>query len=196
MVLVLGLLAVALVVALVLWATIGRGGDEGGATATTPVGGAAPARRRRPPAVRRRSPPSSPTTPTATARRTTSWPRPPLADGDPTTNWRTVCYARSLMGGKEGVGLVVSLSAPATGTLSFDVVNAPYQIDVFASDAAAVPAGFADWGPALGPKQFADDPAPSVVPVADAGPPPADRAPRARPGPRLHGGQPVPRGDR
>ena len=56
-----------------------------------------------------------------------------LADGDPATNWRTVCYARSLMGDKQGVGLALTLAAPAAGTLSFDVGNAPYQVEVFAS---------------------------------------------------------------
>ena len=73
--------------------------------------------------------------------------RAALADGDPATNWRTVCYARSFMGGKQGVGLALTLAAPAAGTLSFDVVNAPYQVEVFASDAAAVPGRLRRLGP-------------------------------------------------
>jgi serine/threonine protein kinase len=165
MILVLGLLAVALVVALVLWATIGRGGEEGGATATTLAAGgvagstavaAGPAQIASIAAY----------DPEGDGEENDALASAALADGDPATNWRTVCYARSLMGGKEGVGLAMSLTAPAAGTLTFDAVNAPYQVDVFSSDAAAVPSGFADWGQAIGPKQFADAPGTVVVPVA------------------------------
>ncbi|MET0324488.1 MAG: protein kinase [Ilumatobacteraceae bacterium] len=165
MILVLGLLAVALVVALVLWATIGRGTDEGGPPATTLIGGAAPGT-----APAAGGPVQIVTVvaydPDGDGQENDDLATAALADGDPTTNWRTVCYARSLMGGKEGVGLAVSLSAATTGTLSFDAVNAPYQVDVFSTDALAVPAGFAEWGAAVGPKQFADQPGTVVVPVA------------------------------
>jgi hypothetical protein len=59
---------------------------------------------------------------------------------------------------KEGVGLVVSLSRPATGTLTFDVGNAPYTIDVFASSARAVPPTIADWGDQIGERAFSEEP--------------------------------------
>ncbi len=160
MVLVLGLLAVALVVALVLWAMIGRdaSGGSGAPSTTTPSAG---------PSV-----PAGPAGAAGSATIATIAAYDPegdgeenddltaaaVVDGDPATSWRSVCYARALMGDKDGVGLAVTLSAPATGALSFSVGTAPYQVEVFSSTAATVPAGFADWGPAIAPKLFADQP--------------------------------------
>jgi hypothetical protein len=85
-----------------------------------------------------------------------------LADQDPATNWTTVCYQETLMG-KSGVGLVVTLSHAATGELSFDVDNPPFQVEVFGSDAAEIPAEFDDWGPALQNKTVSDVPGPVHV---------------------------------
>ena len=86
----LGLLAVALVVALVLWAMIRR--DSGGEGATDddrpPALNPLPPRRVLPEIAS-----TPPTIPTATRRRTTTSPTSALADGDPSTTWRTVCYA-------------------------------------------------------------------------------------------------------
>ena len=87
------------------------------------------------------------TTRRATTRRTTSSPRAALADGIPATNWQTECYGDRYFG-KEGVGLVVNLAAPAAGTLSFNVTTAPFQLFVYASDDATIPADIADWGAA------------------------------------------------
>ena len=67
-----------------------------------------------------------------------------------------MCYARALMGDKPGVGLALTLAAPAGGTLAFDVGTAPFQVEVFTSEAAAVPARFADWGAAIADKTFSD----------------------------------------
>ncbi len=159
MVLVLALLAVALGVALVLWFAIGRD-DDSGAPPETGLGGTAAA-----PA------PGAATITTVTAydpegdgEENDDLAPAALADGDPTTNWRTVCYARTLMGGKDGVGLVVSLSESATGTLSFDVGNPPYQVEVFGSDAEAIPPTFGEWGPPLAEKTYSE--AASTVRVA------------------------------
>ena len=153
MIIVLALLAVALVVALVLWATIGRGGRDPESGATTTPGST-----------------SVPSGATASAEIASVVAYDPdgdgeendelaaaaLADGDPSTGWRTVCYARALMGDKPGVGLALTLAAPAAGTLAFDVGTAPFQVEVFTSEAAAVPAGFADWGAAIAEKTFSD----------------------------------------
>ncbi|MET0144795.1 MAG: serine/threonine-protein kinase [Ilumatobacteraceae bacterium] len=156
MVLVLGLLAIALVVALVLWATIGRD-DPGEGASAAPTSAVAIA----PPAV------GGPTGEIATVaaydpegdgEENDSQTVAALVDGDPSTSWRTVCYARALMGDKAGVGLAVTLSAPASGALSFTVGTAPYQVEVFSSTAAGVPAAFTDWGPPIAPKLFSDQP--------------------------------------
>jgi hypothetical protein len=144
MVLVLVLLAVALVVALVLWIAIGRrDDDDAAATSTTVATGAAPT-----------VAPAS----TATITGVTTYDPPPgdgeenddqamaaLADRDPATNWKSLCYLRTTMS-KDGVGLVVTLSAAAMGTLSFDVGNPPFKVEVFGSDAESPPADFAGWG--------------------------------------------------
>jgi eukaryotic-like serine/threonine-protein kinase len=143
MVLVLVLLAVALVVALVLWIAIGRRDDGATSPTTTVAAGAAPT------AV-----PAS----TATITGVATYDPPPgdgeenddqamaaLADQDPTTNWKSLCYLRTTMS-KDGVGLVVTLSETAMGTLSFDVGNPPFKVEVFGSDAETPPADFAGWG--------------------------------------------------
>lgn len=69
-----------------------------------------------------------------------------VTDGDPTTAWTTVCYSSKYLGGKVGVGIVVSLSGAARGTLVVEIANAPWNIDVFASDAATAPTAVAAWG--------------------------------------------------
>ena len=150
MVLVVGLLVVALVVALLLWITIGRG--EGGASTETTV-----------PAV---GVPSAPVSivdinafdPEGDGEENDEQAAAAQADGDPETNWRTVCYALPLMGDKAGVGLVVSLSAATTGQLSFHVDNPPFQVEVFGSDAETPPTSFDGWGPPLAAKTVSDQP--------------------------------------
>ena len=152
MIVVLALLAVALIVALVLWATIGRGGRD-------------PSPGRRPPSARpahlRRVAPVAIDSvvaydPDGDGEENDELAAAALADGDPSTGWRTVCYARAMMDDKPGVGLALTLATPSSGTLSFDVATAPFQVEVFTSEAAAVPAGFADWGAAIAEKTFSD----------------------------------------
>jgi eukaryotic-like serine/threonine-protein kinase len=80
------------------------------------------------------------------------------ADGNPSTSWATECYSSQYMGAKQGVGLVVSFDTPMQQALAVDVINAPYQLRFFATDAAAVPTDLASWGPELGTKAFASAP--------------------------------------
>ncbi len=80
-----------------------------------------------------------------------------LADSNPATSWATVCYSSRFMGGKQGVGLVVTFDELAQQALTVDVQTGPYQVDFFASDAETIPASFDQWGPALGPTAFAND---------------------------------------
>ncbi|HSL74270.1 MAG TPA: protein kinase [Ilumatobacteraceae bacterium] len=88
-----------------------------------------------------------------------------LADGDPGTSWGTVCYADRYLGGKRGVGLVVTFDGPLRQALQVDLLNAPYQVSFFASDAEAIPATIDDWGAELGPTQFADEAGTVVSPI-------------------------------
>ena len=71
------------------------------------------------------------------------------ADGDPPTNWMTECYSDKYMG-KAGVGVVATLSGPASGTISFDIGSAPYIVDVFATADEQIPAQIDHWGASLG----------------------------------------------
>jgi len=72
------------------------------------------------------------------------------ADGNPDTSWKTVCYADKYLGGKPGVGLVVSFDEPTQQPVSVDVLSAPYQLDFYATDAETIPAALDGWGSALG----------------------------------------------
>jgi hypothetical protein len=147
------LLLAAVIVAAVLWITIGVGDPGEGAppTSAPPAATAAPAG---PPAIAE----LAAYDPEGDGEENDELTGAALADGNPASNWRTECYAGSMLGSKDGVGLALMLSASGTGTLSFDVANAPYQVEVFASDAATRPAEFADWGPAVSEKVFADQP--------------------------------------
>jgi serine/threonine-protein kinase len=88
-----------------------------------------------------------------------------LADGDSSTAWPTECYASQYMGGKPGVGLVVTFDGLAQQALTVDVQTGPYQVDFFATDADVIPATLDAWGPALGSTDFADEPETVVSPI-------------------------------
>jgi serine/threonine-protein kinase len=90
------------------------------------------------------------------------------ADGNPATSWGTVCYSSKYLGGKGGVGLVVSFDAPMQKALQVDLQTAPYQVTFFASDAETIPANIGDWGPELGATQFADETGTVTSPVPPA----------------------------
>jgi eukaryotic-like serine/threonine-protein kinase len=91
-----------------------------------------------------------------------------LADGNPGTSWPTFCYSSRYMGGKQGVGLVVTFDSLAQQAVTVDVQTGPYQVDFYASDADAIPASFDEWGAPLGSIAFADDPGTVVSPVPPA----------------------------
>jgi eukaryotic-like serine/threonine-protein kinase len=146
------LLLVALIVALVLWATIGQPADGQGSSTTAP---AATARPQPPGPVEIAT--IAAYDPQGDGEENDDLAAAAGADDDPATNWRTLCYASRYMG-KEGVGLAVSLSRPGTGTLTFDVGNAPYTVDVFGAETRAVPAAIADWGPQVGERSFSEQP--------------------------------------
>ena len=88
-----------------------------------------------------------------------------LADGDPSTSWPTVCYSSRYLGGKPGVGLVVTFDALTQQAITVDVQTGPYQVDFFASDAESVPTTIESWGAPLGSTKFANDPESVTSPV-------------------------------
>jgi hypothetical protein len=90
-----------------------------------------------------------------------------LADGSASTPWPTECYSNKFLSGKRGVGLVISLSGPSTGTLHVDSLNAPYQIDVMSSSEPTAPTEIDAWQQ-VGETSFADQPGSVEVHVDEA----------------------------
>lgn len=88
-----------------------------------------------------------------------------LSDGSAATSWPTQCYSSQYMGGKQGVGVVVTFDSLAQQAITVDVQTGPYQVDFFASDAEMIPASFEAWGAPLGSTAFANDPETVVSPV-------------------------------
>jgi serine/threonine protein kinase len=172
-----GLLLIGMVVAAVLWMTLQFGGNDPVSTTTVLPDGAtdqdvAPAEAEVEPApdtgvVQDVAPPVVPAEAASIVSITAFDPDGDsaendeqsglaFADGDPSTNWRTLCYSSQFMGGKRGVGLIVTLDAPAQAALSVDVANAPFQIQFFASDSDSAPPTIDAWGAPLGATAFAD----------------------------------------
>ena len=50
------------------------------------------------------------------------------------------------LGGKTGVGVVVTLATPAAGKLSVDVASSPWTMQVFATTSDTIPASILAWG--------------------------------------------------
>ena len=61
------------------------------------------------------------------------------------TSWPTECYSNKFLSGKRGVGLIITLSGPSTGTFHVESLNAPYQIEVRTSSAATPPTDLEAW---------------------------------------------------
>jgi serine/threonine protein kinase len=91
-----------------------------------------------------------------------------LADGNTATSWPTTCYSSRYMGGKPGVGLVVTFDGLTQQAITVDVQTGPYQVDFFASDAEAIPTSLDAWGSPLASTAFADDPETVTSPVPAA----------------------------
>jgi len=90
------------------------------------------------------------------------------ADGVPETSWRTVCYADRFLGGKRGVGLVVSFDVPTQQAVQVDVLSSPYQVTFLTVDTEAIPTSMEGWGPELGPTEFADETGTVTSPIPAA----------------------------
>jgi eukaryotic-like serine/threonine-protein kinase len=69
-------------------------------------------------------------------------------DGSGSTSWSTVCYANQYLGGKRGVGIVMRLSAPATGTLAVTFGATPWTAAVHVAS-GELPTTVDGWGPAV-----------------------------------------------
>jgi hypothetical protein len=80
-----------------------------------------------------------------------------IADGSESTMWSTECYQDRYLGGKSGVGLILGLNGVATGTLSVESANGPYQIDIMTATGAAAPAKLDGWSK-VGDTRFSDSP--------------------------------------
>jgi serine/threonine protein kinase len=155
---VIALLVVAVVVALVLWVANDSGGTgptnstpvtDAGETSSSAVAAGGPVTIVGASSFDPGDPDGGVENPDATDR---------AVDGDPSTMWTTVCYNDKYFNGKPGVGLVVQLSAPATGLATITIASAPYQVDVYATDADSPPPSLEGWGPKLVDRGFATSP--------------------------------------
>ena len=109
---------------------------------------------------------------------------------------RRVCYLQTPMG-KDGVGLVVTLSDAGHGRRCRSTsATRRSRSRCSAPTPSRSRADFAGWGPALQNKTVSDVAATGRASRRRAGAPPADRAARDRPRPGLLRGQPEPRLDR
>jgi serine/threonine protein kinase len=88
-----------------------------------------------------------------------------VLDNDPATAWFTACYNDPYFNGKPGVGLVITLSAAATGTVGITLANAPYQMRVYASDAETAPTTVDGWGAPVQAKSAGTAPGVVNVPI-------------------------------
>ena len=89
-----------------------------------------------------------------------------IADGSASTSWPTECYSNKFLSGKRGVGLIISLSGPTTGTFHVESLNAPYQIEVMTSSAPTPPTELEGWHQ-IGDTHFAEQPGSVEVQVED-----------------------------
>lgn len=132
-----GLLFTALVLVIVIWATLGD--DPAPSTA-----------------------PPKPTVPTATRTDPVATPVDPAIalfdpdgdgaepaddvtlafDGTPATSWQSLCYRDSRLGGKRGVGLLVDLGTPQAGTFTADIASAPYGVQIMTAADGQAPTSF------------------------------------------------------
>ncbi len=69
-----------------------------------------------------------------------------VIDGDSSTSWRTSCYSNEYMGAKDGVGIVVSFDTPVARPLEVGIEYAPYIVKFFGAIGDDAPATFDDWG--------------------------------------------------
>jgi eukaryotic-like serine/threonine-protein kinase len=77
-----------------------------------------------------------------------------LAGAQPEGGWPTLCYSSKYLGAKGGVGLIVTLSGPASGTMNYSVFHAPYWVEIFARTSTTRPTAIEDWGPSLTGTQY------------------------------------------
>ncbi len=60
------------------------------------------------------------------------------------TAWYTTCYLDRFLGAKGGVGVVIPLTEPATGSLQVTFASKPWHAEIYTSD--ALPSDLAGWG--------------------------------------------------
>jgi eukaryotic-like serine/threonine-protein kinase len=141
------LLLTALVVAAVLWATIGRDGgslkdpgssDQVDSSAAIPDPGATKIV-----AVHTFDPEG-----TDPEERDDLIPN--ATDGNVATAWTTLCYANRFLSGKTGVGLVADLGSARNGEFTVVLGSAPYQVKIFTAGEGTAPTSFGAWGAPVG----------------------------------------------
>lgn len=144
------LLVTAFVVALVLWATIGRDdpGSAPGSGTQAPIDTGAVAAIPDPGAAEIVGVQSFDPNGSETDERDDLIAF--ATDGDPATAWMTLCYSDRFLSGKPGVGLVADLGSLRNGVFTAVLGSAPYQAKIYAAGEGTAPATFAAWGSPIG----------------------------------------------
>lgn len=82
-----------------------------------------------------------------------------LVGANPAGGWPTLCYGSQYFGAKDGVGLVATLSGPASGRIGLESFTAPFWIEFYASADEDVPQSLAAWGESISGTVYREDPA-------------------------------------
>lgn len=90
-----------------------------------------------------------------------------IADGSRDTAWSTECYNDQYLGAKPGVGLVITLPELSNGRLEFETLNAPFQIEVYRTDAVEPPLSLESWVQ-VGSMSYGTEPGAVAVSVGEA----------------------------
>jgi serine/threonine protein kinase len=90
-----------------------------------------------------------------------------IADGSRDTAWSTECYNDQYLGAKPGVGLIVTLPELSNGRLEFETLNAPFQIEVYRTDAVEPPLSLESWMQ-VGSMSYGVEPGAVAVSVTEA----------------------------
>ncbi len=90
-----------------------------------------------------------------------------IADGSRDTAWSTECYNDQYLGAKPGVGLIVTLPELSNGRLEFETLNAPFQIEVYRTDAVEPPLSLESWVQ-VGSMSYGVEPGAVAVSVTEA----------------------------
>ncbi len=82
-----------------------------------------------------------------------------LVGANPAGGWPTLCYGSQYFGAKDGVGLVATLTGPASGRIGVESFTAPFWIEFYASADETPPQNLDAWGESISGTVYRENPA-------------------------------------